>query len=306
MKPKSDNDLRALIIATIGVIILYAIFSGSGLQRKLFKGENITSQLAGVANLKVVDTPSEAPVTFATTTLATSTEPVIAKVVERKASYIEVTDGCGPYFEGACLSVRSGPGTEYEKIGSLRTGMVLKIADTIKTSSSTWYKIGFDEWVRYPERMKGDWYVNADYVRVVTAESASKTAGKVDNVDKKIIVDRSDQMMYAYEGDSLFMKQIVSTGKEGTLTPRGYFTIFKKVPSRYMQGPLPGISDQEYDLPGVPWTMYFTEQGGALHGAYWHDMFGQQWSHGCVNLPVDKAEILYEWADVGTTVVVRD
>ena len=184
--------------------------------------------------------------------------------------------------------------------------MVLKIAGTVETASSTWYKIGFDEWVRYPERMKGEWYVNADYVRVVSAVSSSKSAGTLSGIDKKIIVDRSEQMLYAYEGDVLFMKQSVSTGKEGNATPRGNFTISRKVPSRYMQGPLPGISDQEYDLPGVPWTMYFNEYGAALHGAYWHDKFGQQWSHGCVNLPVDKAEILYEWAPVGTVVVVRD
>ena len=113
-------------------------------------------------------------------------------------------------------------------------------------------------------------------------------------------------MLYAYEGDALFMKQSISTGKDGTETPRGTFSIFRKTPSRYMQGPIPGISDDSYDLPGVPWTMYFTEQGAAFHGAYWHNNFGQEWSHGCVNLPVNKAEDLYDWADIGTVVVVRD
>ena len=73
-----------------------------------------------------------------------------------------------------------------------------------------------------------------------------------------------------------------------------------------MQGPLPGISDQYYDLPGVPWDLYFTHEGGAIHGAYWHDKFGERWSHGCVNLPIEKAKELYEWTDLGTTVVVRD
>ncbi len=306
MKQKSDIEQGRLILITVVVVLLVAAaFSDNGIKKYFSKNISINNGVAGVGNLQVVDPSSETKIELATTT-ATKTEPVIAKVSERKGSYIEVTDGCGPYFGGACLSVRSGPGTEFEKIGSLRTGMVLKISKTVETASSTWYKIGFDEWVRYPERMKGDWYVNSDYVRVVSAESSSKTAGIVENIDKKIIVDRSEQMIYAYEGDTLFMKQSVSTGKQGNLTPRGNFAISSKVPSRYMQGPLPGISDQEYDLPGVPWTMYFNEYGAALHGAYWHDKFGQQWSHGCVNLPVDKAEVLYEWADVGTVVVVRD
>jgi lipoprotein-anchoring transpeptidase ErfK/SrfK len=73
-----------------------------------------------------------------------------------------------------------------------------------------------------------------------------------------------------------------------------------------MQGPIEGISDQYYDLPGVPWTMYFTYQGGAIHGAYWHNNFGSQWSHGCVNLIPDEAEKLYSWAELGTKVVVKD
>ena len=66
-----------------------------------------------------------------------------------------------------------------------------------------------------------------------------------------------------------------------------------------MQGPIPGLSDQYYDLPGVPWNLYFTEYGAVIHGAYWHDNFGQPSSHGCVNLPIDEARKLYLWADVG-------
>lgn len=113
-------------------------------------------------------------------------------------------------------------------------------------------------------------------------------------------------MLYAYEGDALFMQVRISSGLAFTPTPRGTFTVYKKTPTRYMQGPLPGISAQYYDLPGVPWNLYFTHQGGVIHGAYWHDKFGKRWSHGCVNLPLEQAYKLYLWADVGTPVIVRD
>ena len=73
-----------------------------------------------------------------------------------------------------------------------------------------------------------------------------------------------------------------------------------------MQGPLPGISDQYYDLPGVPWNLYFTHEGAAIHGAYWHDNFGKPRSHGCVNLPLAEAHKLYTWADIGVQVFVQD
>jgi lipoprotein-anchoring transpeptidase ErfK/SrfK len=74
-----------------------------------------------------------------------------------------------------------------------------------------------------------------------------------------------------------------------------------------MQGPLPNLSDRQiYDLPGVPWNLYFTQGGAVIHGAYWHDSFGSVYSHGCVNLPVSVAQVLYIWADLGTKVIVED
>jgi lipoprotein-anchoring transpeptidase ErfK/SrfK len=98
----------------------------------------------------------------------------------------------------------------------------------------------------------------------------------------------------------------ISTGLELTPTPRGEFKVYLKTPTRYMQGPLPGISNQYYDLPGVPWNLYFTKEGAVIHGAYWHQSFGKPYSHGCVNVDPLLARTLYEWTDLGTSVVVRD
>lgn len=222
--------------------------------------------------------------------------------------YIEIVDGCGPYFEGTCVNMRSGPGKEYPTIGKLRIGVVLKVVGTATDSEYTWYKIGFDGNIRYPERITGDWYVAAsDYVRFFREEGVHETTAGINaSSTKRIIIKRSTEMLYAYNGDALFMEQPISAGLELTPTPRGAFGVYKKTPSTYMQGPIPGISDQYYDLPGVPWDLYFTYQGGAIHGAYWHDKFGQPWSHGCVNLPPEQAYELYLWADLGTPVIVQD
>jgi lipoprotein-anchoring transpeptidase ErfK/SrfK len=116
----------------------------------------------------------------------------------------------------------------------------------------------------------------------------------------------SEEKLYAYDGDKLFMEELISTGLDFTPTPVGTFRVFKKTPSRYMQGPLPNSpSTQVYDLPGVPWNLYFTSGGSVIHGAYWHDNFGKIWSHGCVNLPPQKAKELYMWADIGISVIVN-
>lgn len=224
-------------------------------------------------------------------------------------SYITVTGGCNYDFSDECLRVRSGPGLDFPVVASLRNNMVLRIDNEKPTVADgyTWYKIIFDETLRYPERLKDDWYVAADFV-----ESFTDVGPLTSNVDasttstKRIVVDRSEQSLTAYEGSEIFMQADISTGLALTPTPRGTFAIYKKTPSRYMQGPLPGISNQYYDLPGVSWNLYFTVEGAVIHGAYWHQSFGKQYSHGCVNMLTNEARTLYMWADIGTTVQVQD
>jgi hypothetical protein len=241
---------------------------------------------------------------------ATSSEDQVLLPIEKVLfEYVAVIDSCGPHFEGECLRVRSGPGTDYPVLASLRNGMVLKVDGKVERDGQSWYKIVFDEWLRYPNRVKGDWYVSSQYVQVLLDEG-DRTIWEhtySTTTTKSIIVDRSEQKLYAYDGEQLFLEADISTGLELTPTPRGTFTIYKKTPSRYMQGPLPNLVDQQYyDLPGVPWNLYFTDGGAVIHGAYWHNSFGSRYSHGCVNLPPETAHTVYSWADLGTTVTVQD
>lgn len=229
-----------------------------------------------------------------------------AAPVTNRVDYIAVQDSCGPSYEGTCVVARSGPGLSYPVALRLRSGMVLRVDGTTEADGRTWYRIVFDEWLRYPERAGSALYVAGDLVEPFTDQGPQDLSDAEATGIKRIIVDRSDQMLYAYDGDMLFMQSPVSTGLELTPTPRGTFTIYRKTPSRYMQGPIPGISAQDYDLPGVPWNLYFTQEGAVIHGAYWHDDFGKTHSNGCVNLPIDAAKKLYEWADLGTEVTVRD
>jgi lipoprotein-anchoring transpeptidase ErfK/SrfK len=165
----------------------------------------------------------------------------------------------------------------------------------------------FSHELLYPERVKGDWYVSAEYVKLFSNDGDHNLEkGEVATTTKHIVVDVSEQKLYAYQGDLLFMEVSVSTGLLLTPTDRGIFTIFKMTPSRFMQGPIPGVSNQVYDLPGVPWNLYFTAGGAVIHGAYWHNNFGRPWSHGCVNLTTEDAKKLYNWAEVGTKVKVQN
>ncbi|MEN9647647.1 MAG: hypothetical protein RLY57_451 [Candidatus Parcubacteria bacterium] len=228
--------------------------------------------------------------------------------VQPLVEFVKIINSCGPYFEGECVNVRSGPGTSYPAVSRLRNDVVLKVGERVERDGQVWVKIIFDEWIRYPERVKTDWYVLDTFTETIQDKGDLEITDR-DNLastTKEIIVYRGEQKLYAYDNGVLFMEASISTGHDLTPTPRGIFEVYKKTPSRYMQGPIPGISDQYYDLAGVPWNLYFTAEGAVIHGAYWHDNFGRPYSHGCVNLSPKDAETLYGWADLGTRVVVKD
>lgn len=258
----------------------------------------------------VIDGFSDVILTPLASTTPAEVDPTLPPPLPEKVmrEYVQIIEGCGPYYAGDCVNIRRGPGTEYGTISQVRIGAILRVDRAVLAADGTkWYHIVYDEWLRYPERAPRESYVAALYVRYFTDDSAvAVDVGYPAVGEKKIIVDRSDQTLSAYDGDTLFLQTDISTGLALTPTPRGTFTIYKKTPSRYMQGPLPGISDQYYDLPGVPWNLYFSAEGAVIHGVYWHDRFGERWSHGCVNVPTDTAERLYTWADIGTTVIVRE
>jgi lipoprotein-anchoring transpeptidase ErfK/SrfK len=114
---------------------------------------------------------------------------------------------------------------------------------------------------------------------------------------KWIEVDISDQRLTAWQGDVPVFETTVSTGKPGFRTLPGVFNVYRKYEKTRMTA-------YDYDTPDVPWTMYYSG-GFAIHGAYWHNNFGTPVSHGCVNLRVPEAQALYEWAPMGTEVVVN-
>jgi hypothetical protein len=112
-----------------------------------------------------------------------------------------------------------------------------------------------------------------------------------------IEVNLSQQQIYAYEGDILVNSFVVSTGLPDTPTVTGEYRIYVKVPLQDMSGP-------GYYLTDVPWVMFFYEDYG-FHGTYWHNNFGTPMSRGCVNLSVEDAAWLYNWASVGTPVSIH-
>jgi lipoprotein-anchoring transpeptidase ErfK/SrfK len=127
--------------------------------------------------------------------------------------------------------------------------------------------------------------------------------------NKRIEVDLTNQKTYAYEGDKLVYNFLISSGTWGR-TPIGEFKIWIKVKAQKMSGGSKELGTYYY-LPNVQNVMFFynekTEKklGYSFHQAYWHNNFGVPMSHGCINMTTDDSALLYNWAEVGTPIIIH-
>ena len=119
--------------------------------------------------------------------------------------------------------------------------------------------------------------------------------------EKWVDVNIKRQTLVAYEGDKPVFATAVSTGKEDKTdkerdhkTPTGTFRIREKHIAATMDGDV--ATDGPYSIEDVPWIMYYSGSY-ALHGAFWHNNFGRQRSHGCVNLAPLDAKALFNWTE---------
>lgn len=133
------------------------------------------------------------------------------------------------------------------------------------------------------------------FARSLTPNVLAATTGDY----KRIYVDLTNQKLYAYEGNNRVFNFDISSGKWGW-TPTGNFRIWIWLRYTRMTG---GSGATYYDLPNVPYTMFFYNndipkiRGYALHGAYWHNNFGHPMSHGCINLRPEDAGKLFYWTN---------
>jgi len=161
-----------------------------------------------------------------------------------------------------------------------------------------WYRI-YDDLTGFP------YHVNPLHVRPIPLDEQTPITPEIEVQNKRIDVNLRTQTLTALEFDAPVMETKISSGipsgprgSDGipTKTPEGEFRILDKMPAKHMgNGNLFADAD-DYELPGVPWTSFFTPQGHAFHGTYWHDNFGVPMSHGCINMRTEEAKWLFRWA----------
>ena len=139
------------------------------------------------------------------------------------------------------------------------------------------------------------WFMNekiSPLAQVLPNPEAESAVLGVSSEEKWIDVDLDTQTLRAMEGDKEVMKFLISSGKWAP-TPTGEYRIWIKLRYTKMSGG-DKTKNTYYYLPNVPFVMYFY-QGFGLHGAYWHNNFGQPMSHGCVNMAIPDAEKIFYW-----------
>ncbi|MFC2025675.1 L,D-transpeptidase family protein [Chloroflexota bacterium] len=182
--------------------------------------------------------------------------------------------------------------------------------------SSTHWVTGLEEgpdgrlWYRITSELsKMEHYlVPAEHLRLVPPEDYAPISPNIPADKKRIEVSLKEQTVRAFEYDDRVWSARISSGIPNnrlpedvlpTATPKGKFRIYAKQPSKHMGGIAGGQEVEDnggFSLPGVPWTCFFASPGGyAFHGTYWHDNFGLQMSHGCVNMRNEDAKWLFRW-----------
>jgi len=160
-----------------------------------------------------------------------------------------------------------------------------------------WYRI-YDDLTGFP------YYVDPLHIRPIPLSDLAPITPEIPLEKKRIEVNLTTQNLTAFEYDKQVFKTSICSGIPNgprgangipTKTPTGDFRIMDKMPAKHMGDGNLFADVDDYELPGVPWTSFFTAQGHAFHGTYWHENFGVPMSHGCINMRTEDAKWLFLW-----------
>ncbi len=169
----------------------------------------------------------------------------------------------------------------------------------VGSSIEYYQKIFESDFETKPEELK-NWDKNLE-IRLIQAKKY--TNAKILE-GKYIDVNLKSQIMAIIENGEIVDTYLISSGKNGMNTPEGSFKIenkalkpWSKKYNLFMPYWMAITSSGEYGIHELPeWP------GGYKEGA---NHLGIPVSHGCVRLGVGSAERVYNWAEIGTPVIIH-
>jgi Uncharacterized protein conserved in bacteria len=184
------------------------------------------------------------------------------------------------------VPVRTAPNSQAKILGYFSTINRVKVLAIKKADNSVWYQV---DGGRYPGA-----YVEAKFVSPIPQPAPDQKAVMPKNVkpgDYWINLNIGQEVLTLFKGADPVLATYVSTGMKGSATIQGVFNIQYKYTATRMHGG-PPFATHYYDLPNVPWTMYYHGSFG-VHGAYWHDEFGITKSAGCTNMTIGDSKYIF-------------
>ncbi|MGV8073159.1 MAG: L,D-transpeptidase [Syntrophobacteraceae bacterium] len=118
------------------------------------------------------------------------------------------------------------------------------------------------------------------------------------NVAKFVLVVKDIPFIGWYEKGKLKGDAPICIGKQWGWTRKGSYKVEEKDPWHISQS-----YSNAYGTPALMPTALRIYGRVWIHGG---DIVGPYFSHGCINLPLQEAEKLFGWADVGTPVLIAD
>jgi len=199
-------------------------------------------------------------------------------------------------------NVRAAPNTSSDIVAVLNQGDVVQVVGTVSGevvngSSSTWYQTANGHFI---------------YSGIAAAGSSSSSSVDTQGMSGRwILVDHATSTAKAIENGQVVYTAYVTLGTPQYPTPYGTFRILRRVANETMDSSTVGIplgTPGSYYLTNVLYTQYFTSGGAALHYNYWSpdSAFGSAaGSHGCVGMRLADARFFWDFATIGTPVVIR-
>lgn len=125
------------------------------------------------------------------------------------------------------------------------------------------------------------------------------------DISKQVYIDLKSQYTYFYDQGELINSGPITSGREKFETITGTYAIYAKKQKTILKSP---FEDVKYELKVDYWMPFYSGYG--FHDAYWRTVYGgadykTAGSHGCINTPYDLVAFLYNWADVGTKVIIQ-
>lgn len=145
-------------------------------------------------------------------------------------------------------------------------------------------------------------YDSSNYVRGYVPVSKVKTV--TPTAPYNILVDKSKQRVYVFNGETLVKEIICSTGKDETPTPSGRFLIGSKGQFFYASDSSICYFWTRIDNNYLFHSVIYDLNGYPIKSEY--DKLGSKASHGCIRLPYDDAKWLQDTIPYGTLVTISD